>query len=750
VIDAAKLEMPAARRGIAPRTRLLSRIHDAVDARVVTVLGPPGSGKTNLLAQVGRAEPGGVAWIVADDGDNDPVQLLRCVTHAIERLGPLDDPVAEALYSPDATALQVIPRLTNALRRQQRTVTLIVDNAHLLINPHALDVVALLADRLPHGSRVLAGAREEPGLPLARWRAAGALLEVNSADLALDGLEAAVVTQELGLELTTERIEELVAATEGWAVGVYLSALSMRTGNTDREPPPNRSDDAYLSAYLHETLLTQLDDSDLEFMTRTAVLDRLMGPLCDAVAGTKGSVRRLEALARHNLLIVPINPVLGVYRYHALLRDVLLQRLERVHAGSVGRLHGVAARWLEAHDDIAGAVRHAMEGNDLATSRRLIATHALATYRAGGRETVARWFDFLGDERISAHPALTVLACWLAIMRGSADDAERWAAVVEAHDATDRREGDGVEAGRALVRAALCRHGPAQMLVDADRAVALEPSSSPWHPVALVLASIARMLNGQSDRAQLLYHQLDEVDSAAGHGAQNMARAELALEAIERRQWNEADELVRRHRLGVTAAGVEQDPTSFLGLIAEARLAVRRGMPAHARELVTRAQVARPRLTRALPHWSVRCLTELARVQLLLADLGGASASLAQAEEVLTSRPELGPLVETTRALRAQAIHGAAQSTSGVLTPAELRLLPYLATYLSFKEIAIRLGVSHNTVKTETMGLYAKLDVTTRADAVECAVELGLLEPVHLPAPVMRPESGPHVRDRVA
>jgi LuxR family maltose regulon positive regulatory protein len=221
-------------------------------------------------------------------------------------------------------------------------------------------------------------------------------------------------------------------------------------------------------------------------------------------------------------------------------------------------------------------------------------------------------------------------------------------------------------------------------------------------------------------------------------GAQNMARAELALDAIGRRQWAEAEELVRRHRHSAQAAGVEQYSTSVLGLVVEARLAIRRGNPGRARTLLAQAQVARPLLTRALPHWSVRCLTELARVQLLLDDPAAAAASLTQADEVLSSRPDLGPLGETARALRAQVSEGVARVTSGGLTPAELRLLPYLATYLSFKEIATRVGVSHNTIKTETMGLYAKLDVTTRADAVERAVELGLLEPIALPAPLTR------------
>jgi LuxR family maltose regulon positive regulatory protein len=736
MIDESKLEIPPARQGIVGRARLLARLDDAPDTRVVTVLGPPGSGKTSLLAQHSRACRDRVAWVSLEDGDNDSVQLLRYVTQAVERLRSLDDPISESLASPGASALEVLPRFTNSLRRQGRAVTLVLDNAHLLWNVRALDIVALLVDRLPEGSRVLLGAREAPSLPLSRWRGSGTLVEVTGTDLALDVPEARATLAELGLELTSQQVEQVVAVTEGWAVAIYLVSRSIRERGTGPELPAIRGHDAFLSAYLRETLLDRLDDADLEFMTRSSVLERLTGPLCDAVTGMEGSAARLEALTRHNLLILPIAESIDAYRYHSVLRDVLLHRLDQQGPGLAAAVHGAAARWMEAHGDAGGAVHHSMEAHDLTAVRRLIALHALATYRQGGHETVARWFGYLGDDDVAADPILSALAGWLAIMSGEADEAEHWADAVEAQPAPARGLADRTEARRSLLRAALCRNGVVSMLADADRAMALEPPDSPWLPVSIVMAGVARSLSGLHDDALALYRQLDLMSPAHGAGAQNMARAELALDAIERRQWDEAEALVRRSRQSAQEAGVEQYITSLLGLVAAARLAIRHGTPDVARELVVKAQNARPRLSRALPHWSVRCLTELARVQLLIADLAGAAASLAQAEEVLAARPDLGWLGEAVRDLRAKVARSATRSTSGALTPAELRLLPYLSTYLSFKEIATRLGLSHNTIKTETMGLYAKLDVTTRADAVERAVDLGLLEPIELPAPI--------------
>jgi LuxR family maltose regulon positive regulatory protein len=192
---------------------------------------------------------------------------------------------------------------------------------------------------------------------------------------------------------------------------------------------------------------------------------------------------------------------------------------------------------------------------------------------------------------------------------------------------------------------------------------------------------------------------------------------------------------VRRHRASIRAAGAEEYQTSLLGLIVEARLFIRRSDIPRARALLVRAQSARPRLTRAMPHWAVRCLTELARTQLLTADAAGAAASVRQAEAILADRPGLGILVEHVAELRARLDTAAAGTPSaGSLTPAELRLLTLLQTHLTFKEMASRLGISPNTAKTESMSLYSKLSVTSRSEAVERAVELGLLESM-LPPP---------------
>jgi LuxR family maltose regulon positive regulatory protein len=737
MIDAAKLEVPWRRPGLVARTRLLARVDSATHARVILVLGPPGSGKTTLLAQLADRHPSDVAWLSVDDGDNDPVRLLQLATAAIERLAPLDEPVLASLSSPDANALRHLPRLTNALRRQGRAVTLVVDNAHSVTDPAAADVLALLVDRLPMGSRVVLGGRNAPELPLARWLAAGVLLELGGDDLALDTLETAAVVKAAGLELVGHEIEAVVEATEGWAVAVYLTTLGIRDGRPAGDPPRIGGDDDLLREYLDQQVIKQLQPDDLRFMTRTSILDALNGPLCDAVSGMRGSEDRLSSLARRNLLVVPLEGGRHWYRYHSLLREVLRRRLERAGPGTAPRLHAVAASWMEREGSVQTAIDHALAGGDVTTAKRLIAEHGLTIYRNSGSDKLGRWFRTLGDDVVAEDAVLAMLHAWLGVMLGIPAEAERWADLVDDRLAAGGDLGEKGEALLPLLRAAMCRHGLERMLEDADQAVGSLAEASPWRPVGLVIAAYARLLCGDPEGALAVFREVEGLDSARGTGALHMAWAERAMHAIDRRNWNEAQELVLLHRESARSAGVEEYLTSLLGLVAEVRVAIHRGNVRRAQELLVRAQAVRPRLTRALPHWAVRCLTELARAQLLVADSDGAAASLAQAEEVLASRPDLGVLAGRAASLRAQIVSDERAATSaGSLTPAELRILPFLATYLSFKEIAFRLRVSHNTVKTETMGLYAKLNVSTRADAVERAVALGLLEPVYIPDPV--------------
>jgi LuxR family maltose regulon positive regulatory protein len=492
---------------------------------------------------------------------------------------------------------------------------------------------------------------------------------------------------------------------------------------------PRLGDDAYVTAYIESELLADLGEEDLLFVTRTSILDELSGPLCDAVSGLPDCARRLENLERRNMLIVPIDPDRRWFRYHTLLRDALRRRLERDGPARTRDLHRAASAWLEAYGDIQRAVEHALRAEDVSAAARLIDGSFLQVYRAGGEGALGRWLARLGDEAIAGDERLPFVAAWLAMMQGDAERAGHWTAVTEAHSAATDAAESPAAGERALLRAIQCRDGLEQMREDTDLAMRCLPHDDPWRPTAVFAAGLVRLLAGEADAAQARFREVEAMGSAQATGALHMAWAERALDAIGRRSWTEADELVRRHRSSTRVIGVEEYQTSLLGLIAEARLYIRRSDIPRARELLVRAQVVRPKLTKAIPHWAVRCLVELARAQLLTADSEGAAASVRQAEQILADRPALGILVTDVAELRERLdLAEGGVASAGSLTPAELRLLTLLQTHLTFKEMASRVGISPNTAKTEPRSLYAKLAVTAPSEAVERAVELGLLE----------------------
>jgi LuxR family transcriptional regulator, maltose regulon positive regulatory protein len=227
-----KLRPPSARPGIVPRTALVDRLLAARAVPVVSVVAPPGYGKTMLLAQWAARAESPLGWISVDRHDNDPAILLTYIAVALDRIGPIDPKVFGALASPGAAvATTLLPRFASAVSSMTQPVTLVLDNVELLQDPRCQDVVAELALRLPEGSQLAVASRDAPPLPMARLRDHGHLLEVGAADLAMDEPEARALLEGAGVELAAADMTALIRRTEGWPVGLYLAALALKAGN---------------------------------------------------------------------------------------------------------------------------------------------------------------------------------------------------------------------------------------------------------------------------------------------------------------------------------------------------------------------------------------------------------------------------------------------------------------------------------------------------------------------------------------
>jgi len=714
------------------RPGLLELLRDENGPPIVTVVAPPGFGKTTLLAEWTESSGLAVAWVSVDERDNDPKVLLTYVAAALDGVEPIDSGVFDALASPGSSIAGVVtPRLGRALALMPRPVVLVLDDMHLLRSREGQAAIAMLADHLPRGSRLAIAARREPPLPIARLRAEGRILEFGPEHLSLDREQSASLLRDAGVELPDSVITALHEKTEGWPVGLYLAALALRAGGSvSKAVAAFGGDDQFVSEYLHFEVLSRLPPRQVQFLRRSAVLERMSGPLCDAVLQETESAEALRQLQRSNRLLVPLDRRGEWYRYHHLFREMLLAELDRSEPDLAASLLRRAADWCERNGKLEEALEYSISAGDEDTVARLLGTLARPTYRAGRISTVQRWFGWLqGRGRIDRYPLVAVLGSLLFALTGHAAEADRLADAVTPGrlEGVSAEDAAVTEALVAVLRVVLCRRGVEAMRVDAEQAI---QKFGPLIGTLYLFRAMANLLEGDSEGADRAFDDAVEVTEALGETVdQVIALAERSLLASARGAWHEAESLTATAMSIVRRAHLEEYATSALVYVAAARVALHRGDAPTARRYLVHVQRLREQLTYAVPHLAVQTRLELARAYLGLGEIAGARTILRESGDLLRRRPDLGILGEQNDELRAQlALRGSATGGFQTLSPAELRLLPLLSTHFSFREIGEELFVSPHTVKSQAISIYRKLGVSSRSEAVQSARKIGLLE----------------------
>ncbi len=730
----AKLAPPPLRSGVVVKTDVIAPLC-ASPLPFASVIAPPGYGKTTLLALWAEKDPRPFAWVALDGRDDDAVLFLQYIAAALNRVEPLAPEVFDALSGPGGSNWSThVPRLGSALASLERPLVLVLDDLHAIANPACLDVLAALCEHVPAGSLIATASREEPHLPLARWRTQGRLHEIGVTDLRLDQQEAAALLSGAGVELDPTDVADLTERTEGWPAGLYLAALSLQAGAPDPAPAMVfAGDDRLVSEYFRFEILSRLPEAEARFLTHTSVLERMCGRLCDAVLETTQSAATLESLVRSNSFVVPLDRRGEWYRYHHLFGELLRSELERREPETVATLNARAMAWCVANDLLEEAVLYGRAAGETAVVAGLVDRLALSLHYGGRLETLEQWLEWFDDDDLVRFPAIAVFGAWARALTGRSADAQRWLSLADgATSAIPLSDGSAtIEPWVATLRAAMMADGVERALADAERALELLPTGSDWRATALCVRGIAQALLGAADRARA--DLAAAVDAAQASGAVEecyIAQAQLALLAGRQAAWDEAGSQARRAQALVEETGLGDYSTSAIVHVAAARVALHEGRQADARAALTRAHRLRPLLDHSFPWLAVGVGLELTRAHLALGEVPAARTVFSEAEEVLELRPDLGSLVEEARELRERlaATSGSAGAWAMSLTGAELRLLPYLATHLTFPEIGARLFISRNTVKTEALAIYRKLDASSRGKAIERAVEVGLLE----------------------
>jgi len=435
---ATKLYVPKLRGGLVARPRLLERLRRGADSRLTLVSAPAGFGKTTLLAEwldQTSAANRCVAWLSLDPSDNEPASFWTYVVTALRAAVPGVGPGALELIasSPLPTDL-VLTTLLNELAAAPGEVWLVLDDYHLIDNHDVRDGMTLLLEHLPPPVHVVLSTRADPDLPLARWRARGELVEIRAADLRFRSDEVVnYLNEATGLHLASEDVAVLEERTEGWIAALQLAALSIQ-GHEDVSGFIARfaGNDRYIVDYLVEEVLAHQPDPVREFLLHTAVLDRLTGPLCDAVTGHDDGSHMLTTQQRANLFLVPLDDQRQWYRYHHLFADVLRARLLAEEPDLVPLLHQRASRWYEAHDSAEEAVRHALAAREVDRAAYLMEL-AVPSIRRNRQEAILLgWLKELPDDAVRRSPVLNVFLGYMLMVSGDLDafeprldDAER-------------------------------------------------------------------------------------------------------------------------------------------------------------------------------------------------------------------------------------------------------------------------------------------------------------------------------------
>ena len=470
-----KLAAPLSRPGTVAKADVIARLCTST-LPLVTVVAPAGYGKTTLLARWAEADPRAFAWVSLDGrDDDDAVLFLRYIAAALHGVEPLSTDVFDALSGPGGSSWALrVPSVGRALAALESPLVLVLDDLHTVANPSCLDVLAELFRYVPAGSQIAIASREEPPLPLARWRAQGAVHEIGVADLRLDDHEAELLLEAAGVELDGAELSQLIERTEGWPAGLYLAALSLQAGAPSSAGAAGfNGDDRFVSEYFRLELLSRLPPAEAQFLKHTSVLDRMCGGLSDAVLETTRSAHTLEMLERRNCFVVPLDRRGEWYRYHHLFGQLLRNELERSEPDVVPELNRRAMAWCIANDLPEAAVVYGHAAGESDAVAGLVDTLALSVHYDGRIETLEEWLGWFGDDELRRYPALAVVGAWTRALTGRPEDAERWLTFADGATSTiPLSDGSAtIEAWVATLRAHMMPNGVEQALAGADLAL---------------------------------------------------------------------------------------------------------------------------------------------------------------------------------------------------------------------------------------------------------------------------------------
>ena len=547
-----KLHIPRPRPSLVPRSRLTARLDAALDRRLTLIAAPAGFGKTTLLSEWIPQTPRCVTWLSLDEGDIDPTRFWSYLIASLQQVHPdLGRGALTLLQSPQAPSItSILTALINDITAFPDAFSAVLDDYHVIDTQPIHEGLAYLIDHLPENLHLVISTRVDPPLHLARLRAHDQLAGLRANDLRFTIDETAeFLAQALEGSMSAGEVAALEARTEGWIAGLQIAALSMQ--GLDDIPAFIRAfsgSHRHILGYLAEEVLNQRPQGTLEFLLKTSILDRLCGPLCDAVTEGSGGQAMLEQLERANLFITPLDHEGRWYRYHQLFADMLQARLQRTWPDLVPELHRRAGEWLAGQGTMEEAVRHALAGADFEAAADRIERAAGNLLRSGSSASLVTWLDTLPEETIRARPRLCMARAWTyqwgaAIsLSGAQEWSELALQVARADGSYSAALGGEAAALQAMVAAT--RSEVARTRELSQRALEDLPPESPWRSAVTFTLGTAHLESSDIAAATHAFEEALKLSQADGvHYIQLAAASFLGDIQVQQGQLGRAMEM---------------------------------------------------------------------------------------------------------------------------------------------------------------------------------------------------------------
>jgi LuxR family maltose regulon positive regulatory protein len=687
---------------------------------VVVLTAGAGYGKTTLLAQSVRSHLPW-AWLTLHQEDNDPATIVAYLLRALQTAWRFPVQQLGHLSDPGATEISVLlPRLSRLIQSISGPGVLVLDEVDAVEDSRCLRILETVLESAPAGLHILLSGRSRPSLGLERLRTRRRILELRESDLVFSYSESLDLVASAKLEVDPLSMREIHEAAEGWPAGIYLMALASQGSD---EPPAHST--VPVASYVREQVLSGLSPRTIEFLMRTSILDLQDGPSCDAVLGRDDSTVILAHLAESHLFVMPVDGANGWYRYHGLLADVLRSELRRRHPDEVPLLHARASRHFATRSEREAAVRHALASDDTGRAADLVWEYTPLLLGFGKGDTLSSWLRGLADRHYDTQPSFAVARALAASLSGDGRQARLWLAIAKRH----RPEAvlpDGIALAFYLkmIEAIICDDGVVSMTKTAHEALALEVGDTPFRCIPLHLEACGLALSGDFDAAIPLFDESIEIGFVYPAAAVSGFTQKAAI-AILKDDWTAARNFVARARELYEHFRLENVPTQAPFPAVAAMVAVHDGDLEAAASLAARGRILVARVVDMAPWLAVETRLVLGQVE---HRLGRRSTAAQLSKEARSALERLSDAVSLEAHLRAfEETLGSGLTPAEALTTAEIRLLSFLPTHLTFGQIADELCLSVNTVKSQAKAIYRKLDAISRHDAVDRASAMGLL-----------------------